>query len=71
MRNGSGQDLARQLTRVANCPQGPSGASDESSGRAPACDLLKAAWAQTMQELGLRRDTSRIKETSSATDDCC
>lgn len=64
MRNGSGQDLASQLTRVANCPQGPSVASDESSGRAPVCDLLKAAWAQAMQELGLCRDASPGKRNS-------
>lgn len=64
MRNGSGQDLASQLTRVANCPQGPSGASDESSGRALVCDLLKAAWAQAMQELGLRRDASPGKRNN-------
>ena len=64
MRNGSGQDLASQLTRVANCPQGPSGASDESSGGALVCDLLKAAWAQAMQELGLRRDASPGKRNN-------
>lgn len=64
IRNGSGQDLASQLTRVANCPQGPSGASDESSGRAPVCDLLKAVRAQAMQEPGLGRDASPGKRNN-------